>query len=112
MLSEPGELISSSLSFPFKEEEPVLYCKQLRQSAADVDGARLLRSSLEHQIVELVLPDSPGEWIRLMHIAQLLPVNPESSYSVYIDVPGFFALKHFNERSNLVVPNLDELLDG
>lgn len=52
-----------------------------------------------------------GQRIRLMHIVQILPVV-DSSFFLYLDAPGFLAMKHFNERSNLVVPDLETKLEG
>mmetsp|Transcript_6448 Transcript_6448/g.10693 ORF Transcript_6448/g.10693 Transcript_6448/m.10693 type:complete len:961 (-) Transcript_6448:502-3384(-) len=87
-----------------EEKRPLSYYHDLRKSGANY------QSTIGSQIQEIDLPASEtNETIRLMHIAQLIPQRSVGFYPYY-DGTGFLALKHFNERSNVVVPDLSDRL--
>jgi Receptor family ligand binding region/7 transmembrane sweet-taste receptor of 3 GCPR len=79
------------------------YYQDLRNSSLP------FRTKTTSQIVEVELESQ--QHIRLMHLAQILPHEPTSA-NIYMNAAGVLALRHFNERSNVVVPNLSETLDG
>lgn len=63
----------------------------------------------ESQIIEV--QDENGEEIRLLHVLNIMSTPPISSF-IYYEAASLLALKHFNDRSNLVINNLSEQLDG
>lgn len=79
------------------------YYQELRNSSLP------FKTKASSQIIEVELETQ--ERIRLMHLAQILPHEPTSS-TIYMNAAGVLALRHFNDRSNVVVPNLSETLDG
>lgn len=58
------------------------------------------------QVHDKVLGD-----IRLLHVLHLMSLLPISPF-IYYEAASLVALKHFNERSNDVLENLSEMLDG
>ena len=86
-----------------ENNNPLRYYENLRNSSAS------FTANAGSQIIEVELQNE--ERVRLMHIAQILPQTP-SSFDIYMNAAGVLALKHFNKRSNVVVPNLSETLEG
>lgn len=79
------------------------YYQQLRNSSLR------FKTKESSQIIEVEVESQ--QRIRLMHLAQILPHEPTSS-NVYMNAAGVLALRHFNDRANVVVPNLSESLEG
>ena len=88
--------------FETEGKKPLRYYQNLRNSSFPFN------TSTGSQIVEVQVGND--ERVRLLHIMQIMPLNASSSFWTYWDVPGLLALTHFNDRSNLVVPNLSEML--
>lgn len=83
-------------------EKPLRYYEHLRKRNVPY------KTSVGSQVVEV---EDGASVIRLVHLAQIMPLT-DSNFFIYLDAPGLLALRHFNERSNAVVHNLSELLQG
>lgn len=88
--------------------KPRRYYQELRQSPFPY------RSAPDASTVEIDVElneNGDKETLRLMHLAQIMPFIP-SPFFVYLNAPALLAVEHFNERSNVVVPDLSERLEG
>jgi hypothetical protein len=81
---------------------PLRYYENLRMSDK-------YRSRPQSQLVEVKDEEETGEDIRLMHILTLMSTPPVSSF-IYHESAALLALKHYNDRSNLVIDDLSERL--